>query len=57
MIEEIVSFFFKDSVVLSELIDVAGSSSLRDKFFCITSNLRGDHCKESNVFPCIYFIK
>lgn len=57
MIEEIVSFFFKDSVVLSELIDVAGSSSLRDKIFCVTSNLRGDHCKESNVFPCIFFIK
>ena len=28
-----VFFFFKDSVVLSELVDVARSSLLRDKFF------------------------
>ena len=53
MIEDF--FLFKDSVVLSVLIDVARSSLLGDKFFCVTSNLRGNHCKESNMFPPIFF--
>ena len=55
MIEDF--FLFKDSVVLSVLIDVARSSLLGDKFFCVTSNLGGNHCKESNMFPHIFFIK